>query len=102
MFAVQMDASGKWERYSKVLPIDMVFENKIESYDDYIAAFSDENRSPWRYFAGSKLFDIKKVCGFTDKYFMDLWKKECEDLRELTPDLWNPDEDMGGDVNDPD
>ena len=101
MFAVQMDTSGKWERYSKVLPIDMVSENKVESYDDYIKAFNDENHSPWKYFAGAKLFDIKKVSGFPEKYFMDLWNKECQDLKELTPDLWTSDV-IGGTVDDPD
>ena len=99
MFTVQMDPSGKWERYSKVLPIDMVDDDKIESYGDYINAFKDENNSPWKYFAGRKLFDIKKVCGFSEKYFMDLWEKEIADLKNLTPDLWNPENDRGGVVD---
>ena len=99
MFAVQMDVSGKWERYSKVLPIDLALDEKIQSYDDYIDVFSDETRSPWKYFAGKKLFDIKKVCGFTEKYFMDLWNKEIDDLKELTPDLWNSENDKGGAID---
>lgn len=99
MFKVQMDTSGRWERYSKVLPIDMVLDEKIESYEDYIKAFDDENSSPWKYFAGRKLFDIKKVSGFTPKYFMDLWNKEINDLKDLTPDLWNTDNDMTGAID---
>lgn len=99
MFALQTDANGKWERYSKVLPIDMVFENEIEGYGDYIKAFADENNSPWKYFAGSKLFDIKKVCGFDEKDFMATWNKESQDLKELTPGLWDPESDMGGAVD---
>lgn len=99
MFTVQMDPSGKWGRYSKVLPIDMVDDDKIESYDDYINAFKDENNSPWKYFAGRKLFDVKKVCGFPEKYFMDLWEKEVVDLKNLTPDLWIPENDRGGVVD---
>ncbi len=102
MFSVQMNTNGVWERYSKVLPIDMVLENKIESYDDYINAFGDENHSPWKYFAGKKYFDIKKVSGFSDRYFMDLWKKECQDLMDLTPGLWEPGKDIAGVVDDPD
>ena len=102
MFSVQMNTNGVWERYSKVLPIDMVLENKIESYDDYINAFDDENHSPWKYFAGKKYFDIKKVSGFSDRYFMDLWKKECQDLMDLTPGLWEPGKDIAGVVDDPD
>lgn len=99
MFAVQMDPSGKWERYCKVLPIDMALDDKIQSFDDYINKFKDENNSPWKYFAGRKLFDIKKVCGFTEKYFMDLWNKEITDLKNLTPDLWNPENDRGGEID---
>ena len=99
MFALQTDANGKWERYSKVLPIDMVFENEIEGYGDYIKAFADENNSPWKYFAGSKLFDIKKVCGFDEKDFMATWNKESQDLKELTPGLWDPESEMGGAVD---
>ena len=102
MFSAQMNANGEWERYSKVIPIDMVFENKVKSYDDYIKVFDDENHSPWKYFAGKKYFDIEKVCGFPDRCFMDLWKKECQDLMNLTPGLWNPDKDITGVVNDPD
>ena len=47
------------------------------------------------------MFDIKKVSGFPEKYFMDLWNKECQDLKELTPDLWTSDV-IGGTVDDPD
>ena len=99
MFKVQMDETGKWGRYSKVLPIDMVLEGEIESYDDYIKAFKDERKSPWKYFAGKKLFDIKNVCGFTEKYFKELWDIEVNNLKELTPGLWNADKDMGGAVD---
>ena len=99
MFKVQMDETGKWGRYSKVLPIDMVLEGEIESYDDYIKAFKDERKSPWKFFAGKKLFDIKNVCGFTEKYFKELWDIEVNNLKELTPGLWNADKDMGGDVD---
>ena len=77
----------------------MVDDDKIESYDDYINAFKDENNSPWKYFAGRKLFDVKKVCGFPEKYFMDLWEKEVVDLKNLTPDLWIPENDRGGVVD---
>ena len=99
MFALQMGTNGKSERYSKVLPIDLVLNDKIQSFDDYINAFKDENNSPWKYFSGQKLFDIKKVCGFSEKDFLDLWNKEIADLKNLTPDLWNPENDMGGDVD---
>ena len=105
MFKVEMDENGKWGRYSKVLPIDLVFEGEIKSYDDYIKAFKDENKSPWKYFAGKKLFDIKKVSGFSEKYFEDLWKKECEELKNLTPGLWSvesAENDMGDEINDAD
>ncbi|MBR6379050.1 MAG: exodeoxyribonuclease V subunit gamma [Fibrobacter sp.] len=99
MFSMQADETGKPNRYSKVLPIDMVFENNIESYDDYIQAFADKNNSPWKYFAGSNLFDIEKVCGFNENDFMAVWNKECADLKGLTPSLWEPDNDIGGAVN---
>ena len=99
MFSMQADETGKPNRYSKVLPIDMVFENEIESYSDYIQAFADKNHSPWKYFAGSNLFDIEKVCGFNENDFMAVWNKECADLKGLTPGLWEPDNDIGGAVN---
>ena len=99
MFSMQVDETGKPNRYSKVLPIDMVFENNIESYDDYIQAFADKNNSLWKYFAGSNLFDIEKVCGFNENDFMAVWNKECADLKGLTPSLWEPDNDIGGAVN---
>ena len=99
MFSIQTDETGKPNRYSKVLPIDMVFENEIGSYDDYIQAFADENHSPWKYFAGSNLFDIEKVCGFSNNDFMAVWNKESQDLKDLTPGLWEPDSDIGGAVD---
>ena len=102
MFETQVLSDGTQERFSKVVPIDMVFDDKVASYDDYIKTFGDENRSPWKYFAGSKLFDIEKVCGFTEEGFIEAWYKECNDLKELTPDLWKLDEDKGGYVNAPD
>jgi exodeoxyribonuclease V gamma subunit len=77
----------------------MVLEGEIESYDDYIKAFKDERKSPWKFFAGKKLFDIKNVCGFTEKYFKELWDIEVNNLKELTPGLWNADKDMGGAVD---
>lgn len=99
MFVEQTDADGRNERYSKVIPIDLISSDDIQSYDDYIRLFKNDKTSPWKYFAGRKVFNIEKVCGFTEENFSTLWKREIESIKGLTPDLWDPENDMGGKVN---
>jgi len=97
MFVEQTCENGK--RYSKVIPIDFISNDDIQTYDDYIKAFGNKNTSPWTYFAGRKLFDIEKVCGFTEEDFSTLWPEETETIKNLTPDLWDSEDNMEEDIN---
>lgn len=96
MFAVQEGENDN--RYSKVIPIDLIDNDKIQSYDDYIKSFRGDH-TPWSYFAGRKLFDIEKVCGFTEENFNTLWPEEVTAMKNLAPDLWQAENDMMEDIN---
>ena len=96
MFAAQEGENGN--RYSKVIPIDLIDNEKILTYDDYINAFEGK-RTPWDLFAGRKLFDIEKVCGFTEENFETLWFEEVTAIKNMAPDLWKIEEDMVEGIN---
>ena len=96
MFAAQEGENG--DRYSKVIPIDLIDSDKIQTYDDYIGIFGGQS-SPWNYFAGRKLFDIEKICGFTEENFNTLWPEEVTVMKNLAPDLWQAESDMMEDIN---
>ena len=97
MFAVQTGENS--EHYSKVVPIDFISNENIYSYDDYISAIANKNSSPWAYFAGRKMFDIEKVCGFTEDNFSTLWPEEEDAIKDLSPDLWDPENNVMEDTN---
>lgn len=77
----------RMQTFNHVVPFELM-DQEIPSFRDYINKFYDPNNSPWKNFTGAKLFDIEKVCGYTNETFNTIWSKDVKEQKELTPELW--------------
>ena len=65
------------------LPIDILFDDKIDSYSKYINSIKTESKSPWAYFVDRNLFDLDTELGLTEDNFDELYNVKRKEHLEL-------------------